>query len=138
MWVPGRITFETQGVRDASSLVASASKEALDSVRKIAIGQTLVPTHMSRDRFDDKSAYAAAAAAGCAPQLDLRSPLNAEAAAAGEARRGDNCNYYYSLETLWESSEAHWSCRQSVTAHLQFKNPEKEVCRHQGKASARS
>ncbi|EIE27218.1 hypothetical protein COCSUDRAFT_64127 [Coccomyxa subellipsoidea C-169] len=77
-----RITFETQGVRDASSLVASASKEALDSVRKIAIGQTLVPTHMSRDRFDDKSAYAAAAAAGCAPQLDLRSPLNAEGAAA--------------------------------------------------------
>ncbi|KAK9907299.1 hypothetical protein WJX75_001001 [Coccomyxa subellipsoidea] len=77
-----RITFETQGVRDASSLVASASKEALDSVRKIAIGQTLVPTHMSRERFGDKSAYAATGAASPGPQLDLRSPLNAEAAAA--------------------------------------------------------
>lgn len=85
--VPGRITFETQGVRDASSLVASASKEALDSVRKIAIGQTLVPTHMSRERFGDKSAYAATEAVSPGPQLDLRSPLNAEAAAAGEPLR---------------------------------------------------
>lgn len=86
--VPGRITFETQGVRDASSLVASASKEALDSVRKIAIGQTLVPTHMARDRFGDKSAYAAAAAAapGPQPQLDMRSSLDDAAAAVGEAR----------------------------------------------------
>lgn len=89
--VPGRITFETQGVRDASSLVASASKEALDSVRKIAIGQTLVPTHMARERFGDKSAYAAAAAEAAAapgpqPQLDMRSSLNDAAAAIGEAR----------------------------------------------------
>lgn len=80
--VSGRITFETQGVRDASSLVASASKEALDSVRKIAIGQTLVPMHMSRDRFGDKTDYAAAAA-GPQPQLDMRSSLDDAAAAAG-------------------------------------------------------
>ncbi|BDA48136.1 probable adenylate kinase at N-terminal half [Coccomyxa sp. Obi] len=80
-----RITFETQGVRDASSLVANASKEALDSVRKIAIGQTLVPTHMARERFGDKSAYAAAAAAaapGSQPQLDMRSSLDDAVAAA--------------------------------------------------------
>ena len=68
-------------MREAASLVASASRDALDSVRKIAIGQTLVPTHMNRERFGDQSAFAAACARG--PQLTMRSPLDGAVAANG-------------------------------------------------------
>jgi hypothetical protein len=76
-----RITFETQRVREAASLVASASRDALDSARKIAIGQTLVPSHMDRERFGSSSAFAEAACSG-PPHLSLRSPMDDDAAAA--------------------------------------------------------
>jgi len=111
-------------VRDASSLVASQSKEALDSVRKIAIGQTLVPTHMSRERFGDKSAYAAAAAAGtgtgAVAALDMRSPLDDAAAASSEGEPGLApllCGvpaHAHVFPRMWSSGHTHCTSSSSV------------------------
>lgn len=113
-------------MRDASSLVASQSKEALDSVRKIAIGQTLVPTHMSRERFGDKSAYAAAAAAAAGPDtgavaaLDLRSPLDDAAAASSEGELGHAPllggvpAHLHVFTRMWSSGHTHCTSSWSV------------------------
>ncbi len=57
-----RITFETRSVRDASTVATPASRDATASAAHIAIGQTLVPTHMSKDRFGATSAFAASLA----------------------------------------------------------------------------
>ena len=57
-----RITFETRSVRDASSVATPASRDATASAAHIAIGQTLVPTHMSKERFGATSAFAASLA----------------------------------------------------------------------------
>ena len=54
-----RITFETRSVRDASTVATPASRDASASAAHIAIGQTLVPTHMSKERFGATSAFAA-------------------------------------------------------------------------------
>ena len=60
---------------------------------KIAIGQTLVPMHMARERFGDETDYAARAVTGPPPQLNMRSSLDDAAAAAG-----------------WVEGHQHWAC----------------------------
>lgn len=57
-----RITFETRSVRDASTVATPASRDATASAAQIAIGQTLVPSHMSKERFGMTSNFAAALA----------------------------------------------------------------------------
>lgn len=57
-----RITFETRSVRDASTVATPASRDATASAAQIAIGQTLVPSHMSKERFGTTSHFAAALA----------------------------------------------------------------------------
>ena len=49
-------------MRDASTVATPASRDATASAAHIAIGQTLVPTHMSKDRFGATSAFAASLA----------------------------------------------------------------------------
>ncbi len=57
-----RITFETRSVRDASTVATPTTRDATASAAHIAIGQTLVPTHMSKDRFGATSLFASALA----------------------------------------------------------------------------
>ena len=57
-----RITFETRSVSDASPVATPATRDATASAAHIAIGQTLVPTHMSKERFGATSLFASALA----------------------------------------------------------------------------
>ena len=60
-----RITFETRSVRDAATVATPASRDATASAAQIAIGATLVPTHMSKERFGATSHFAASLAKPC-------------------------------------------------------------------------
>ena len=49
-------------MRDASTVATPATRDATASAAHIAIGQTLVPTHMSKERFGATSLFASALA----------------------------------------------------------------------------